>query len=189
MRDYVRLLFVLLVFAACSYFVSQVRAAVPDSVTRGVQASLEANFAACNAEDMKALLRTTSREMPNRALFVETVRAEWAAQDTYTQLVDVEVLEHCDAPYANCRLPYATAWVTQRTVQMTSDNIQAAPRCVNGRCRDEDLAHLFAVSPQYETVRYLALFKKEGGAWKGVANLTEPEPVESFAEAEEDLAE
>jgi hypothetical protein len=185
MKDYVRLLAVATIVAVYGFLVAQARGESPEAIKQGIWENMQANFHACNEENLPKLLATVSRELPQRELFVETIKAEWAAEDTYTRLVDVEVLPHSDAPNANCTFPYATAWITQQTIRPNSQNIQAFEQCRNGRCRDKDLAHLFAISPNHDTVRYQALFKKEGGKWKGIANLTEPEPVGAQAEAEE----
>lgn len=184
-KNYVQRLFIAAIVAVYGYIAVNARGENPEAVRQGIWANMEANFRACNEENLQKLLATVSRELPQRELFIETIRAEWEAEDTYTRLVDVELLAHSDAPNANTRFPYATALITQETLRPSSENIQAFEQCKNGRCRDKDLAHLFAISPNHNTVRYQALFKKEGGKWKGVANLTEPEPVGPQAEAEE----
>jgi len=168
-----------LVLATCVFLVEQVRGESPDAIRQGIEANLQANLHACNQEDLPALLATMSVEMPQRELFIETIQQEWAVEDTYNRLVDVQVLKHSDAPHANTRFPYATVLVTQETLRSTPENQQAFQDCREGKCRNEDLANLFAISPKSGSkVRYQALFKKERGKWKGVANLTEPEPVE-----------
>jgi hypothetical protein len=168
-----------LVLTACIFVVAKARGESPEAIRKGIEANLQANFHACNQEDLSALLATMSVEMPQRELFIETVQQEWAAEDTYNRLVDVQVLKHSDAPHANTRFPYATVLVTQETLRSTPENKQAFQDCREGDCRNEDLAHLFAISPKSGSkVRYQTLFKKERGKWKGVANLTEPEPVD-----------
>jgi hypothetical protein len=159
----------------------------------GITKNLHDNYQACNEENMQKLLACMSREMPNRDLFVQTVRDEWAVGDTYNRLEHVEVLEHSDAPHANCSYPYATAWVTQTVIQMQDADAKQTSvfrqQCKNGRCNVEDLAHKMGVTTKTETTKLQMLFKHEQGQWKLIAGLTEPVPagkaVEQQAEAEE----
>ena len=84
------------------------KARADDTMTRAIRLVMEENLAASDAEDMPRLLRTMSREMPNRELFIEETLKEWAVADTSTHVLEVEVLKHSDAPNARTRLPYAT---------------------------------------------------------------------------------
>jgi hypothetical protein len=59
---------------------------------------MEENLAASDAEDMPRLLKTMSREMPNRELFIAETLKEWDAADTSTHLIEIQVLKHSDAP-------------------------------------------------------------------------------------------
>lgn len=182
MKKYVRWVFCALIVLGYVYAIAQARGESPEAIRKGIEASLQANFHACNQEDLPALLATMSAEMPQRQLFISTIEREWAAEDTYNRLVDVQVLKHSNAPHANTRFPYATVLVTQETLRSTPENSQVFQECRKGNCRNEDLAHLFAISPKGNArIRYQALFKKEGGKWKGIANLTNPEPVTDAA--------
>jgi len=187
MKDYVRLLTVATIVALCGFLMAQTRGESPDSVREAIKANLEENYAASNVEDLPRLLKTMSREMPQRQLFISACRQEWAESDIYHRLVDVQVLEHSDAEYSSCEYPYATALVTQQSVPVRSDNFRVLRKnCPDGRCpqNDDDLAHIFGLKPKWETVQLQMLFKHEGGKWKLVAGLTNPEPVAESAELE-----
>jgi hypothetical protein len=164
------------------------RGAPPESrkdIELGIAENLHANYRACNEENMKKLLACMSQEMPNRELFVQTVHEEWENGDTYNRLDAVEVLEHSDAPHANCQYPYATAWITQTVIQVQSENAQQASvfrkKCKNGRCDISALAHKMGVTTRTETTKLQMLFKHERGQWKLIAGLTDPVPVDETA--------
>lgn len=149
-----------------------------ENVRWGLIKNLQANYQACNEENMEHLLETMSEEMPNRELFQKVTREEWAAGDTYNKLEDVVVLEHSNAPNANCEYPYATAMVTQTVVQLRRGDEQALSvfrsRCEDGKCSPSDLAERMGLNTKTETTRLQMLFKHEGGEWKLVAGLTRP---------------
>lgn len=108
LRQPVQLLFLVL----CSLMASRCSLA-EDDVAQAIRLVMEENLAASDAEDMPRLLKTMSREMPNRELFIEETLKEWAAADTSTHVLEVEVLKHSDAPNARTRLPYATVRIVQ----------------------------------------------------------------------------
>ena len=152
-----------------------------ESTEQGIRVNMEANLAACTEENMDKLLGCMSKDMPNKKLFVQTVDIEWSVEDAYWRLEGVEVLEHSDAPFSNCKFPYATAIITQscyRIALRERDNSVFKSACKNGRCNNDDqLAKLMAISQDSATVKFQALFKFENGEWKLVANLTPPVPV------------
>ncbi|MFM7075200.1 MAG: hypothetical protein ACKO3G_03935 [Planctomycetaceae bacterium] len=82
-------------------------------MTRAIRPVMEANCIASDAEDLPWLGETMGREMPNREVFIEETVKEWAAADTSTHDLAVEVLKHSDAPNARTRLPYATVQIVQ----------------------------------------------------------------------------
>ena len=136
--------------------------------TAAIRAVMEENLAACNEENLPRLLATMSREMPNRELFIEETQKEWAATDSYARLVDLQVLRQSSAPRANTRLPYATVRIVQTTV-------------TGARKGDEppsEFARKMVLAQDAPTVEFETLWKKEGGKWRLVANLTAPSPVE-----------
>lgn len=186
MKDYVRLLLVAVIAAAFVYVV-EARGESPAAVEKGIRANLEENFRASNAEDLPRLLRSMSREMPQKQLFVAACKKEWAAANMYHRLIDVKVLKHSDAEHARCDYPYAVALVTQQSVVVSQQNIRAMREsCPDGRCpmdKDDELAHIFGLKPKWETVQLQMLFKHENGKWKLVAGLTAPEPVAEDTES------
>jgi hypothetical protein len=92
-----------------------------DAITRAIRVVMEENLAASDAKDMPRLLKTMSREMPNRELFITETMKEWAAADTSTHLLEIEVLKHSDAPNARTRLPYATVRIVQEMRKSARD--------------------------------------------------------------------
>lgn len=152
-----------------------------EDIKWGITKNLNANYAACNEENMAKLLKTMSKEMPNRELFKQVTEQEWAAGDTYNKLEAVDVLTHSDAPHANCQYPYATAWVVQTVIQLRSDDpkdLSVFKRsCKGKKCDGEDLAHQMGLTTRTETTKLQMLFKHEGGQWKLIAGLTNPVPA------------
>jgi hypothetical protein len=139
-----------------------------DAITRAIRLVMEENLAASDAEDMPRLLRTMSREMPNRELFIEETLKEWAAADTSTHVLEVEVLKHSDAPNARTRLPYATVRIVQEMTKSARDPASEEA---------SDLSRQFGLDQEHPVVECESLWKREGGKWKLVAGLTPPRPV------------
>lgn len=139
-----------------------------DATTEAIREVMVENLAATDAEDMPRLLATMSREMPNRELFIKETTKEWAAADTYTRLVDLEVLRHSDAPHANTRLPYATVRVVQTMLKSERKPGSAEP---------SEWSRRMLLDQKHPTVEYETLWKREGGSWRMVAGLTQPRPV------------
>jgi len=140
-----------------------------DATTQAIREVMVGNLAAADAEDMPRLLATMSREMPNRELFIRETTKEWAVADTYTRLVDLEVLRHSDAPHANTRLPYATVRVVQTMLKSEREPGSAEP---------SEWSRRMLLDQKHPTVEYETLWKREGGEWRMVAGLTEPRPVD-----------
>lgn len=149
----------------------------PAKIKQGITENLQANCIACNEENMDKLLACMSEEMPNRRLFIDTTEAAWREIDTYNRLDDVHVLTRSDAPHANCQYPYATALVTQTIVKVDNGQSSVFKQCEKGECFDRELANKMNIDPKCETARTQMLFKHEGGEWKLIAGLTDPEPV------------
>jgi hypothetical protein len=147
-----------------------------DATTRAIRQVMEENLAASDAEDMPRLLKTMSREMPNRELFIEETLKEWAAADTSTHLLEIEVLKHSDAPNARTRLPYATVRIVQ---EMTKS--ARAP----GSEEASDLSRQFAIDQEHPVVEFEALWKREGGKWRLVAGLTNQKAAERSRNGEQ----
>ena len=141
-----------------------------DAITRAIRVVMEENLAASDAEDMPRLLKTMSREMPNRELFIEETLKEWAAADTSTHVLEIEVLKHSDAPNARTRLPYATV----RIVQEMTKSLRAP-----GSDDASDLSRQFGLDQEHPVVEFETLWKREGGKWRLVAGITEPKLMRS----------
>ncbi len=143
---------------------------------------MEQNMAACTEENMDKLLALMSSEMPNRQRFIATVDSVWSVEDTYNRIDSLEVLDKTPAPMGRTKYPYATARIQQTTYFVTSRNNERAifrQICEDGRCDQDEMAHLMAVAPHHEQTEYEALFKYENGEWKIVANVSIPVPVGS----------
>ena len=150
--------------------VASVALRADDATTEAIREVMVENLAAADAEDMPRLLATMSREMPNRELFIRETTKEWAVADTYTRLVDLEVLRQSDAPHANTRLPYATVCVVQ--AMLKSDRKP-------GSVEPSEWSRRMLLDQKHPTVKYETLWKREGGKWRMVAGLTEPRPVDA----------
>lgn len=156
-----------------------------DSTRAGIFENMQANLEACTYEDMDKLLACMSEEMPNRELFIDTVEQSWRVTDTYNTLVDVKILKRSQSRWANFRYPYATALITQRTVNMRqTENIRREwdDICEDGKCEENELARAMALSNRDETIQFEALFKHEAGQWKLIANITRPKTVVEAAD-------
>lgn len=185
MKEYLKLVLLVAALLGCTSFVRGEDTA--EETLQGIVANLQDNFAACTEENMDRLLDCMSEEMPNRRLFISTVRRTWDVEDAYHRLDDVKLLKRSHAPHARTDFPYATAVVTQTVLSMSSRQERLSvfrSACENGRCKSAaDMEHLMAISPNHKTVRLQMLFKKEDGRWKLIAGLTRPEPVDPEAEA------
>lgn len=141
-----------------------------DSTTRQLREVLEENMAASTNEDLPRLLKTMSKEMPNRELFVEQCKKEWAEHDIYYRLDDVKIVKQ------NKWLPpYVVA--TVRETQW--DKKREGPE---GRADDVaagDLANRMSLRTTHPTMESEYLFKRENGKWKVVAGISDPRPVAS----------
>jgi len=149
---------------------SCVMAAPPGQLPRAAQKEaeqirevLEANFQACNQEDVRALVGTMSKTMPGVPEFAREATDTFEQTDAYFRLADFELLE--------LRPPYATARVIQITLpkdekdRTTGTNRQIYYREHSG------------LLPPWECVEYLQRFKKEGGKWKVDLITTKPKPT------------
>ena len=142
-------------------------AAAEDAITGAIRKVMEENLAASDAEDMPRLLKTMSREMPNRELFIEETLKQWAAADTSTHLIEIEVLKHSDAPNARTHLPYATV----RIVQEMTKSVRAP-----GSDEASEITRRFGLEQEFPFVKFETLWKREGGKWRLVAGITEHDP-------------
>jgi hypothetical protein len=125
---------------------------------------LEANFQACNHENVEALLATMSKSMPGVPEFAKEARDTFDQTDAYFRLADFELVEF--------RPPYAVARVIQITLPRDEqDRTTGTPQQIFYRGRS-------GLLPPWECVEYLQRFKKEGGKWKVDLIMTKPRPAE-----------
>jgi hypothetical protein len=183
MSGFVRWL-VLAVLVAAVFFVTYARAeeeVTPDSTRYGIMENMQANMAACNAEDMDALMACMSEEIPNKERFKDTVDQMWDVTDTYNTVLDVEVVQDSESRWARYDYPYATARITQRTyhaqVSDAARSVFGQCRANGGQCGEKDLARLMGLTSRDETIQFDALFKHEDGKWKLIANISRPKTL------------
>jgi hypothetical protein len=117
------------------------------------------NFAACNEENIEALMDTCSADMPDRPGFRRESEILFQEKDLHYSLVDFEV--------TMVDQDYAEAWVVQATY--TDD-----------RNSDSEQRSKFrsgtTLLPQEEVVEYKVAFKYEAGKWKCYMTISEPRP-------------
>lgn len=145
-------------------FVSAAPPAKPSRVAQKeaeqIRSALEANFQACNNEDVEALTATLSKDLPGVPEFAKEAKDTFDQTDAYFRLADFELMD--------VRPPLAVARVVQITVpkdekdRTTGTNEQIFYRGQSG------------LLPQWECVEYLQGFRKEGGKWKVHTILTKP---------------
>jgi hypothetical protein len=149
-----------------------------DSIKYGILENMQANMAACNAEDMDALMACMSEEIPNKAVFMDTVDQMWNVTDTYNTVLEVEVVKTSKSRWARHDYPYATARITQRSyhAEINDDarSVFGQCRARGGQCNENELAQLMGLTSRSETIQFDALFKHENGKWKLIANISRP---------------
>lgn len=144
-------------------------ASAEDNTVRQLRAVLEENMAACTDEDLPRLLKTMSEEMPNRELFIEQCKKEWAEHDIYYRLDDVKIVKQNQwAP------PYVVA--TVRETQW--DKKREGPEGKAADVAPGDLSDRMSLRTTHPTTESDYLFKREHGRWKVVAGISDPRPVD-----------
>ncbi len=143
----------------------------------GIVKSVQAQFDACNEENMEKLLSVVSQEVPSRRRLITEVDSCWSVNDSYNILESVEILDDSDAPGAEFEYPYATARVTQTVLELRH-NDERKPvflrKCRNGDRDPLEIATHLGLLSRAETSSVEVLFKHEDGEWKLVNGLTEP---------------
>ena len=130
--------------------------------TSCIRAAMEANFQACNNEDVKALVGTLSKSLPRVPEFTKQATDTFQQTDAYFRLAEFEVLE--------VKPPYAVARVVQITLPKDEkDRTEGTKRQISYRNKS-------GLLPQWECVEYVQAFRKEGGKWKVHLVLSEPKP-------------
>jgi hypothetical protein len=121
---------------------------------------MQENFAACNSEDIGALLATCSQDMPDRKKFSEECVRLWKDKDIHCSLVGFELVEVDGI--------FAVAEIVQKTYATDRNHGDEQERFYrNGT----------GLLPDADTVRYMAAFKKDFGKWKCYMTISEPTPV------------
>lgn len=120
---------------------------------------LSDNFAACNDENVDALMDTCSVDMPDREKFRRESEILFGEKDIHYSLEDFKVTK--------VRGDYAEAWVVQRTY--SEDRSSATED-------REFFRNGTTLLPKEECVEYMVAFKRDGGKWKCLATISEPIP-------------
>ena len=120
---------------------------------------LSRNFAACNDEDVDALMETCSVDMPGREQFRRESEILFKEKDIHYSLVDFRVTE--------IQGNYAEAWVVQDTYSPSRDS--------DSKARG-DFRNSTTLLPKEQCVEYMVAFKRERGRWKCLATISEPIP-------------
>jgi hypothetical protein len=114
-----------------------------------VTEAMNVNFAACNREDIDAVMASCADAMPEREKFRNETLATFKNKDIHYSLVECEVLD--------VQLPWAKARIVQDTHVLDRDS----------KTRDEAAyRNSSALLPGGERVEYINTFKKEKGVWK-----------------------
>lgn len=131
--------------------------------TEKIRAALQANFQACNEENLDALMGTLSVAMDGRQEFANEARTLFRDADVYLRVADFELLEF--------RPPFASARVIQITLPANEKDRES------GDARQVFFRGNSALLPKWECVEYTQQFRKENGQWKLHLITTEPKPA------------
>jgi hypothetical protein len=137
--------------------------AVHKKDVENIRAVLQANFQACNEENLEALLGTLSVAMGGKQEFANEARTLFEQTDVYLRLADFELLE--------LRPPVASARVIQITLPANEKDRES------GDARQVFFRENSALLPKWECVEYTQTFRKEKGQWKVHQITTEPKPA------------
>ena len=123
--------------------------------------AMNVNFAACNREDIEAVMKSCADAMPDRAKFREETLATFKDKDIHYSLVECETLD--------VQPPWAKARIVQDTHVLDR----------NSKTRDEAAyRNSSALLPGGERVEYINTFKKENGKWKLYLIISEMRVIE-----------
>ena len=134
-----------------------------DKEAEQIRAVLQANFQACNEENLDALMGTLSVAMDGRQEFADEARKLFGDTDVYLRLADFELLE--------LRPPFASARVIQITLPANEKDRES------GDARQVFFRGNSALLPSWECVTYTQQFRKENGKWKVHLITTKPKPA------------
>lgn len=124
-----------------------------------MRAVLEENFQACNEENLKKLLGTTSRftgTPEQMAEFAAEAKQMFEDTDVYMRLVDFELTDFSP--------PIAYATVIQLT--LPADKKGSDEDLANRKLGTTHFRSNSALLPEYELCSYRQRFNFEGGKWK-----------------------
>ena len=123
--------------------------------------AMNINFAACNREDIDAVMKSCADAMPEREKFREETLATFKDKDIHYSLVECETLD--------VQPPWAKARIVQDTHVLDR----------NSKTRDEAAyRNSSALLPGGERVEYINTFKKENGKWKLYLIISEMRVIE-----------
>lgn len=128
-----------------------------------IRAALQANFQACNEENLEALMGTLSIAMDGRQEFANEAKKLFNDTDVYLRVADFELLEF--------RPPFASARVIQITLPADEKDRES------GDAKQVFFRGNSALLPKWECVEYTQQFRKENGQWKLHLITTEPTPA------------
>lgn len=124
-----------------------------------MRAVLEENFQACNEENLKKLMGTTSRftgTQQEMAEFAAEAKQMFEDTDVYMRLVDFELTDFSP--------PIAYATVIQLT--LPADEKGSDEDLANRKLGTTHFRSNSALLPEYELCSYRQRFNFEGGKWK-----------------------
>ena len=116
-----------------------------------IRVVLQANFQACNEENLPALMDTLSRTMPGRQQFEAEAAQMFEDADVYLRLEDFQLTRFCP--------PFAAARVVQVTLPADEKDREA----MSGRQRAYRGGT--ALLPEWERCVYTQTFHKSNGKW------------------------
>ena len=125
------------------------------------RAVLEQNFAATTAEDLKGLMGTLDRQLPQRDEFEREAKQVFADTDLYLRVQEFELLA--------VKGPWAAARVVQLTLPADEDDREVGT--------DQQLFYRrhSMLLPEYDLVEYTQTFHKSGGKWRLWLVTTQPQ--------------
>lgn len=113
---------------------------------------LEENFRACSEEDVDALTATIDSRAPSAKTFLHEAAETFKDIDAYFRLDGFEVIGQ--------RGDMLAARVVQTTLAKPEDHENGTAAQINYR------RHVSALLPEYETVVYTQLFRRQGNKWR-----------------------
>ena len=117
-----------------------------------IRVVLQANFQACNEENLPALMETLSHTMPGQQQFEAEARQLFEDADVYLRLEDFKLIQFSP--------PFAAA----RVVQVTLPAAEKDREAISGR--QQAYRGNSALLPEWERCVYTQTFHKSNGKWK-----------------------